>query len=410
MVDGPLVMLASSAQAIVTIPLLAGLFNADPPFAAWEADRDVNHVGRILTLDALKIYKRLKGDIGEPPRFDYQVSRHKKTIIEFGGMEYRLTMCNSDRPACAIVDLSGDADAVQDDPPEILHLYAAMGLPRQHEQIQVLLAVTKDLAVAAALVKAVCERFGVHYRSQAVRNDVPAEARRHGTPDEIQSNWESLVRELGICPSSGRLGAQEVRGLTPETSGSAGTHSSPDHEVAPFPEAHMMFEWMEKLGGGSWAIEAVEQLSRQQWRCPRPQRSADSAKPYWKARPKLYSDCVYRVRSDQEAKRYRINYNEVYPLTPVYHTGQGHALYVGGRAAAENGELLKAKHIRKLVPVAGQLRLAAVRGIRTSAILSLTDVVKQGQGLTIVTRSLYDVRVADNPPHKKCNSQVMIDG
>ena len=75
-------------------------------------------------------------------------------------------------------------------------------------------------------------------------------------------------------------------------------------------------------------------------------------------KPSSHDDCVW--------------YNEQHPMTAVYHTFAGHALFVGGRDAAGDLELLRAHGIATRVIVAADMHLptlptfVGVRGIVTT--------------------------------------------
>ena len=88
-----------------------------------------------------------------PAEMRWDVSHHKRTILELRGEQFVVASCASDRAAMV---LRWTADSTAADPVwiELGHLYFAMGLPHQHPHQMVALAVCKGLFVAKALSRA----------------------------------------------------------------------------------------------------------------------------------------------------------------------------------------------------------------------------------------------------------------
>ena len=88
------------------------------------------------------------------------IGHHKNIEFELGGHRYVVSACNSDRPAF-IIKLKSEELADM----ELLHFYNAMGLAKQKEDQQALLARVADFELAQAVIQAATELLGITTRA-----------------------------------------------------------------------------------------------------------------------------------------------------------------------------------------------------------------------------------------------------
>jgi hypothetical protein len=82
---------------------------------------------------------------------------HKRQEHEYGGTRFVVAACCSDRPAQVLEFAPNDGSK----PVEIMHVYNAMGLSKQHEFVQVVLARFRDFRMGHVVVDVVREQLGV---------------------------------------------------------------------------------------------------------------------------------------------------------------------------------------------------------------------------------------------------------
>ena len=93
-----------------------------------------------------------------------RVGHHKLSDKEIAGYRVFFPECNSERPAFIVEHLPTDGSQTR----ELMHLYPAMGLPKQHACVQMILGRMQDLYLSAALAGTIQKRWKVE--STLVRN------------------------------------------------------------------------------------------------------------------------------------------------------------------------------------------------------------------------------------------------
>ena len=140
-----------SEEALVMVPVAWSLLQGWP---------DANLFLSSLSDEAAKLFRdtsrcRLLRETGTVER---GVGQHKKEEHEVAGFRILLEACRSDRPAMLLVHTAIDAGQKT----ELLHVYAAMGLHKQHAAQQMCLARTRDFVAAACVAKAAARLLGPH--------------------------------------------------------------------------------------------------------------------------------------------------------------------------------------------------------------------------------------------------------
>lgn len=123
----------SDTDCLLTLPVMTKVYVKN------SAGHDVNFLLRTLALDTFADFENTRlyqEQIGLKRIVSLAVLRHKKEEIHIGDHCMVLAHCRSDRPAF-VIRSRADHDLKWT---EIMHLYAAMGLPQQHWLQQSLLA------------------------------------------------------------------------------------------------------------------------------------------------------------------------------------------------------------------------------------------------------------------------------
>jgi len=93
--------------------------------------------------------------------FEHRHGRHKKHLLRLGDDVTLLKEANSDRPFFALMQITpSSVDGGEPQEKELWHMYCAMGLPRQHDWQQSLLARCYDFHGAACILRAINEIIG----------------------------------------------------------------------------------------------------------------------------------------------------------------------------------------------------------------------------------------------------------
>ena len=93
-----------------------------------------------------------------------RVGHHKLSDKEIAGYRVFFPECNSERPAFIVEYLPTDGSRTR----ELMHLYPAMGLPKQHASVQMILGRMQAIYLSATLAKATQTRWKIE--STLVRN------------------------------------------------------------------------------------------------------------------------------------------------------------------------------------------------------------------------------------------------
>jgi len=115
---------------------------------------DVEAVAILVASAALALFKRTSAYASfedSNKKLSVFIGRHKKTEVEVGNARFVVSACQADRQA--VIWKSGRW--------ELLHLYSAMGLERQHPSQRTLLARCRSFTVADCVARAAMELFGV---------------------------------------------------------------------------------------------------------------------------------------------------------------------------------------------------------------------------------------------------------
>ena len=81
-----------------------------------------------------------------------QTTRHKKKEVDVAGEIFLEEQCHSNRPAFCLLEDGCD---------EIFHLYSAMGLPHQHDDVRVLLARCRSSDIALLWIRFLTEQYAL---------------------------------------------------------------------------------------------------------------------------------------------------------------------------------------------------------------------------------------------------------
>ena len=81
-----------------------------------------------------------------------QTTRHKKKEVDVAGEIFLEEQCHSNRPAFCLLEHGCD---------ETFHLYSAMGLPHQHDDVRVLLARCRSSDIALLWIRFLTEQYGL---------------------------------------------------------------------------------------------------------------------------------------------------------------------------------------------------------------------------------------------------------
>ena len=112
--------------------------------------------------------------------FQKSVFNHKKEAIEIAGQLVVVPKANSDRPAFVILE----------NDKELLHLYPAMGLAKQHFAQQMLLAFVGSKQLALTLLKAAAEVMGTTMRSATLTFQ---KGQQEGVKELWKDFWNSEI-------------------------------------------------------------------------------------------------------------------------------------------------------------------------------------------------------------------------
>ena len=114
---------------------------------------DVDAVAILVASEALNLFKATSAyaSFEESNNFSVDIGRHKKKEVEVGNARFVVSACCADRQA--VIWKSGRR--------ELLHLYLAMGLERQHPYQRTLLARCRSFTVADCVARAAMSLFGV---------------------------------------------------------------------------------------------------------------------------------------------------------------------------------------------------------------------------------------------------------
>lgn len=124
--DAMCIQLRGSGSSTISVPRLLRTQ------ASWAWPHDCNKIAHALFIGFLNS-NLVRGYVAS-------TTRHKKREIELSTETFIEAQCHSDRPAFCLCDDAND---------EVFHMYSAMGLPLQHGHVQVVLARTKNVEVAA---------------------------------------------------------------------------------------------------------------------------------------------------------------------------------------------------------------------------------------------------------------------
>ena len=151
-----------SSEITVSVPLVAWVAGA------WQAD--ASQVGYALFLSWLGSGAEFGGLVPE-------VRRHKKREVFLAGELFVEAQCGSDRPAFCLVDGVTEKEA--------FHFYNAMGLSKQHESLQTLLARVKSVELALKFCQYVSENTPAKFRASQVK----------GKAEDLQQwKWTELLQ------------------------------------------------------------------------------------------------------------------------------------------------------------------------------------------------------------------------
>jgi hypothetical protein len=113
----------------------------------------VEAVAILVASDALALFKLTSAYVRfeELNNLSVFIGRHKKIEVEVGNARFVVSACQADRQA--VIWKSGRW--------ELLHLYSAMGLEKQHSSQRTLLARCRSFTVADCVARAAMRLFGV---------------------------------------------------------------------------------------------------------------------------------------------------------------------------------------------------------------------------------------------------------
>ena len=163
-------------HALIMIPVATTIFPG-----AW----DINDLIFLLGDRITSLYMdstRGKEVIGMG-RLAARQSHHKRTEYEHGGIRFVIAACASDRPAYV---LHFTPDEPHRKPFEMMHMYNASGLRREHHLQQVILVRIRDFALAKVVL----------YVVQSIMNDGARIALRGVHKEEAEN-----VRDVFACSS-----------------------------------------------------------------------------------------------------------------------------------------------------------------------------------------------------------------
>ena len=133
---------ATKNRILITLPV------------AWSLEKtqkDINHLlGAVAARTLFNFISCTEGtELEKKGKLKPHIAWHKKDIYRVAGTDFIMSKCGSDRPAFTIRH-----DCV-DEPIELLHLYPAQGLKRQHILQQSCLAVVRNWHLALILCETI---------------------------------------------------------------------------------------------------------------------------------------------------------------------------------------------------------------------------------------------------------------
>jgi hypothetical protein len=136
-------------------------------------------------------------EIEKSGEMTFATTQHKCFEYEVGGLEFVLAACAEDRPAQVIRFKPTDENSKDF---EMLHMYHAMGLSRQHHMQQIILARGRDFQLAQAVVAAAQEIL-----EQTGRVTVTPVNKDKDLNDKLKESWYKTAVEQDTSQSTSRL-------------------------------------------------------------------------------------------------------------------------------------------------------------------------------------------------------------
>ena len=164
---------------------------------------------------------QVKFDLHDPLK---KKNKHKEGSFDYGAEACYVKQCNSVRPAF-VLESQRQCVVIQ-----LMHVYIPMGIERQHDIQSSVIARFCSHEMASSYLEIASEKkLGMGYLNGACTCTIPEEARKHGTRDEILSQWDALIqlRNLRHCYNveleqyivSGQEGWGGVKQLLPKSLG-----------------------------------------------------------------------------------------------------------------------------------------------------------------------------------------------
>ena len=170
-------------KALVMFPVCTNIMTP------WKDPNDL--LGQLVreTLTSYQASERGK-HVAQSGELKFCVGHHKRDTFELGGHRYVVAACATDRPAFLIVLRSG-----QGSERELLHAYCAMGLSKQRNGQQALLARIGDFDLAHIYSQVVREKLDI------ARISTRAIAKDPSLNERLLQEWSTRCAQPNVPPS-----------------------------------------------------------------------------------------------------------------------------------------------------------------------------------------------------------------
>jgi len=110
-------------------------------------------ISKIVDLVLLQYAESKRGvEVLQLGQISKRIVNHKKKEYEMGGLRFVVSACASDRPASSLLFIPHDDNPDVKKSIELLHMYVAMGLSKQHDMQRVILCRVRDFGLAKVIV------------------------------------------------------------------------------------------------------------------------------------------------------------------------------------------------------------------------------------------------------------------
>lgn len=149
----------------ICLPFSTALFPG-----GWDANE---LMAKLVTLVLEKYSASSRGEeVAQLGELTMTVGHHKKKQFEYGALRFVVSACASDRPAFVLLFTPHEGNECHKKPIELLHVYVAMGLSKQHYMQQVILCRVRDFQLSQALLDIIHVHLHVpHVSVQALHKD-----------------------------------------------------------------------------------------------------------------------------------------------------------------------------------------------------------------------------------------------